>query len=67
MKLFLDTSVLLSACGSGKSASRFVLEEAGNQGWELASDDYCREETLRNLDKLGSAAKDYFRKRADVR
>lgn len=67
MKLFLDTSVLLSACGSAKGASRFIIEEAKVQSWELTSADYCREETLRNLGKLGESAVVYFRATLDRR
>lgn len=67
MKLFLDTSVLLSACGSAKGASRFIIEEARDQAWELAGADYCREETLRNLGKLGESAEVYFRATLDRR
>lgn len=67
MKLFLDTSVLLSACGSAKGASRFIIEDARSQAWELVSADYCREETLRNLGKLGESAEVYFRATLDRR
>lgn len=67
MKLFLDTSVLLSACGSAKGASRFIVERARGQAWELVSADYCREETLRNLGKIGENAEVYFRVALDRR
>ena len=60
MDLFLDTSVLLSACASAKGASRFIIEEAQAHGWQLICAYYCREETRRNLDKLGEAAVAYF-------
>lgn len=60
MKVFLDTSVLLSACGSSKGASRYVVENADSKDWELVSSLYCREETLRNLCKLGLDAENYF-------
>ena len=56
MRLFLDTSVLLAASGSGKGASRFVVTEAAAHGWELVSSDYCDEETRRNLPKVGRSA-----------
>lgn len=56
MRLFLDTSVLLAASGSGKGASRFVITEAITHGWELVSSDYCDEETRRNLLKVGRSA-----------
>jgi predicted nucleic acid-binding protein len=67
VKLFLDTSVLLAACGSAKGANRLIIEEAKVQSWELASADYCREETLRNLGKLGEPAEAYFRATLDRR
>lgn len=60
MKLFLDTSVLLSACASSNGASRFILEESSARGWSLISAYYCREETKRNLHKLGDDAEAYF-------
>ena len=56
MKLFLDTSVLLTAAGSAKGASRFLVARAAAQGWQLVSSDYCAEETRRNLSKLGRSA-----------
>lgn len=56
MRLFLDTSVLLSASGSAKGASRFIVVEAVAQGWDLVSSDYCAEETQRNLPKIGRTA-----------
>jgi len=56
VRLFLDTSVLLAASGSGKGASRFVVTEAAARGWELVSSDYCDEETRRNLPKVGRSA-----------
>ena len=65
MDLFLDTSVLLSACGSNKGASRFILESANENDWNLVSALYCREETLRNLRKLGDSAHEYFDKHLD--
>lgn len=55
MKLFLDTSTLLSAAGSSDGASRFVIVEADAQGWELVTADYCVEEARRNLTKLTTA------------
>ena len=47
MRLFLDTSVLLSAAGSEKGASRFIVEKAKKHSWQLLSSNYCHEETLR--------------------
>lgn len=55
MRIFLDTSVLIAAAGSARGASRFVVIEAANHGWELVSCNYCAEETRRNLPKLPRA------------
>jgi hypothetical protein len=40
VKLFLDTSVLLAASGSAKGASRFVFDQAAEQGWQLLTTAY---------------------------
>jgi predicted nucleic acid-binding protein len=56
MRIFLDSSVLLSACGSGKSLSRLITEIAPDRGWHLISASYCRAETSRNIGKLGAEA-----------
>ena len=56
MRVFLDSSVLLSACGSAKSLSRLVTELAAEHGWHLVSAAYCRAETTKNLGKLGTYA-----------
>ena len=62
MRLFLDTSVLLAAAGSGRGASRFLISEAVAQGWVLISADYCEEEARRNLPKVGASAEATWRK-----
>jgi predicted nucleic acid-binding protein len=56
VKIFLDSSVLLSACGSEKSLSRLITEIAPDRGWSLISASYCRSETSRNIGKLGAGA-----------
>ena len=56
MKVFLDSSVLLSACGSESSLSRLITEIAGERKWTLVSAAYCRAETAKNLGKFGPAA-----------
>lgn len=60
MNVFLDTSVLISASGSSKGASRYVVENAVIEQWKLVSSYYCREETTKNLIKLGVDAEEYF-------
>lgn len=52
MRLFLDSSVLLSAAGSEKSLSRLIVTIAEEQGWKLVTAFYCRDETNRNIGKF---------------
>lgn len=52
MRLFLDSSVLLSATGSVKSLSRLIVTIADEWGWELVTAFYCRDETNRNIVKF---------------
>ena len=54
MKIFLDSSVLLSACGSTKSLSRLITEIASVRHWQLISAFYCLSETQKNLGKIGA-------------
>lgn len=56
MKLFLDTSVLLAACGSEKGASRELFRLAPLNEWTLMTTPYVLQETERNLPKLSPAA-----------
>jgi hypothetical protein len=56
MRIFLDSSVLLSACGSGKSLSRLIMEIAPDRDWHLISASYCCAETSKNIGKLGAEA-----------
>lgn len=52
MRVFLDSSVILSACGSERSLSRLVSVIAAERGWDLISAAYCRAETIKNLAKF---------------
>ncbi len=56
MRIFLDSSVLLSACGSGRSLSRLITEIADDRAWRLISASYCHAETSKNIRKLGEEA-----------
>lgn len=56
MKIFLDSSVLLSACGSRKSLSRLIVEIATERKWKLISSAYCRAETIKNIGKFAAEA-----------
>ncbi len=62
MRVFLDSSVILSACGSSKSLSRLIAKLARQHGWDLVSSHYCRAETSRNVVKFGTAASDCWEK-----
>jgi predicted nucleic acid-binding protein len=56
VRLFLDTSVLLAACGSATGASRGVFRHAGTQGWLLMATPYVLGEVLHNLSDFPPAA-----------
>lgn len=56
MRVFLDSSVVLSACGSKKSLSRLITLIARERGWHLVSSAYCRAEVVRNIGKFGDGA-----------
>jgi len=49
VRLFLDTSVLLSAAGSARGASREIFRLAAGNGWLLLATPYVVEEVVRNL------------------
>ena len=55
MKLFLDTSVLLAACGSAQGSSRALFHYAQAQGWELIASPWVIGEVTRNLVKFPAA------------
>lgn len=64
MNLFLDTSVVLAACGSSAGASRSVFDRAIDQGWSLLTSNYVLSEAV-NLPLLPSdAAAQWARLRA---
>jgi len=52
VRLFLDASVLLAACGSLTGASREIFRRAPANGWILVTTPYAIEEALRNLADL---------------
>lgn len=56
MKLFLDTSVLLAASGSGTGASREIFHRSSANDWLLIATPYTIQEVLRNLPGLSPAA-----------
>ena len=56
MRLFLDASVLLAACGSATGASRAIFDHAPAQGWVLVCVPYVLNEVLNNLADFPPAA-----------
>ena len=56
MRLFLDASVLLAACGSASGASQGVFRHAGAQGWVLVTVPYALHEVFNNLPDFPPAA-----------
>lgn len=56
VRVFLDSSVILSACGSERSLSRLITVLAAERSWNLVSAAYCRAETVKNLTKFAPQA-----------
>ena len=52
MKLFLDTSVLLAACGSARGSSRALFGYAPAHKWMLMASPWVVTEVVRNLAKF---------------
>ncbi len=52
MRLFLDTSVLLAACGSARGGSREIFRQGTAAPWPLISTPYVLHEVENNLDVL---------------
>ena len=56
MRLFLDSSVLLAACGRPTGAAHFILTTAARVGWHFYASDYVVSEVQANVARLGTAA-----------
>lgn len=56
MRIFLDASVLLAACGSATGASRALFRHATAQRWLLLTVPYALQEVLNNLPDFPPAA-----------
>ena len=56
MRLFLDASVVLAACGRPTGGSRAVFDLASRNGWRLLTSRYVLGEVARNLPKLPPSA-----------
>jgi len=60
MILFLDTSVVLAACGSAVGASRVLFDRAEAQDWQLLASNYVVLETELNLPNLPASANEVW-------
>ena len=56
MKIFLDSSVVIAACGCATGASRAIFEMSEECGWTLQSSSYVLREVEGNLSRLVEAA-----------
>ena len=56
MRLFLDASVVLAACGRVAGASHAIFDLAAAQGWRLIVGDYVLREVERRPETLSSLA-----------
>ncbi|MBI4663933.1 MAG: hypothetical protein HY735_34465 [Verrucomicrobia bacterium] len=56
MRIFLDASVVLAACGRPAGGSRAIFDFAPRNGWRLLTSRYVLNEVARNLTKLPSPA-----------
>ena len=67
MRLFLDTSVLLTACASTSGASHEIFRLAPDHGWVLIATPYVIGEVLNNLMEFpASASAQWAKLRADI-
>jgi predicted nucleic acid-binding protein len=56
VNLFLDSSVLLAACGSSRGASRTIFRHAPTNGWTLLASPYVLSEVAKNVRHFSSAS-----------
>jgi len=56
VKLFLDTSVVLAACGRSTGASRAVFDMSDARGWTLQTSSYVLSEVQVHLPRVGAQA-----------
>ena len=56
MRLFLDSTFVLAACGRSKGASRAIFDMASQNAWTLLASPYVLNEVSKNLFKLGTQA-----------
>lgn len=62
MRVFLDSSVVLAACGSDRGASAYLFAEADRGLWQLLVSPYVESEVTGNLMELPSSWSSKWRK-----
>ena len=68
MKVFLDSSVILAACGRDSGASRRIFDIHKDEGWALLATGYVMGEVRANIGSLGKqAVTDWRRLESDLR
>ena len=60
MNLFLDTSVVLAACGRAAGASRFIFDLAEKEDWQLQTSSYVWSEVDNNLPDFDATAREVW-------
>ena len=68
MRVFLDASVILAACGRDSGASRRIFDIHKHEGWEILASGYVMGEVRANIESLGKqAVSDWRRLESDLR
>ena len=68
MRVFLDASVILAACGRDSGASRRIFDIHKHEGWAILASGYVMGEVRANIESLGKqAVRDWRRLESDLR
>ena len=68
MRVFLDASVILAACGRDSGASRRIFDIHKHEGWAILASGYVMGEVRTNIESLGKqAVSDWRRLESDLR
>lgn len=68
MRVFLDASVILAACGRDSGASRRIFDIHKHKGWAILASGYVLGEVRANIESLGKqAVSDWRRLESDLR
>jgi len=68
VRVFLDASVILAACGRDSGASRRIFDIHKHEGWAILASGYVMGEVRANIESLGKqAVSDWRRFESDLR